>query len=117
GGGVRRRGAAADGRIHVGLDLGLAQRAVVDPYVVHDALEELADGRVAADREGIGVGIGWAGGRGVAGDEHAVGVGLEGLAVIGGGRVVPGIGGGGATAGGGPSAAPPPAGCALGSEV
>ena len=61
---VRRRGPASDlvrgagggggargptARVHVGLDLGASERAVVDPDVVEPALEPLSESRVAAD--------------------------------------------------------------------
>ena len=48
----RRRGVAAGGRhgrVHVGLELGGGQRAVVDPHLVDQAAEVLAPDRVAAD--------------------------------------------------------------------
>ena len=46
--------APADGRVHVGLDLGLGQRPVVDANLVDQPVEPLAPDAVAADAQRAG---------------------------------------------------------------
>src|SRR5207248_6896658 len=82
--------AAADRRVHVGLDLGGGQGVVVDADLVDQPGEVLAPHRVAADPQRVGGG-GDAAGLRRAADLGAVDVQEEGGAVVGGGQVAPGV--------------------------
>ena len=77
-----------DRRVHVGLDLGCAEGAVVDPHLVDQPVEPLAPDRVAADLDRRGRGEDRAA-DGELGDLGAVDVEALGGAVVSGGEMRP----------------------------
>ena len=90
-GGVVSGGGGAEHRgVHIGLDFGGAQRAVVDPDLVDQAAEELAPDAVAADAQRAGRGFDRPADGHVAG-LHAIDEDAQGGAVVSGGQVGPGV--------------------------
>src|SRR5207245_7665366 len=87
----------ADGGVHVGLELGGGEGAVVDADVVDQSGEPFAPDAVAADAEGAGGG-GDRSADGFACLQDAVGVDAQRGAVVGGGDVCPAVERGGAGA-------------------